>query len=60
MARLAVKPVVQEEEYENLLLKNDSRMRISERMSLPEGMPEIMQILEEDTKYMKYLEEYRK
>lgn len=25
-----------------------------------EIMPEIMQILEEDTKYMKYLEEYRK
>ena len=25
-----------------------------------EIMPEIMQILEEDTKYLKYLEEYRK
>ena len=39
-----LKPVVQEEEYENLLLKNDSRMRISERLSLSEEMPEILQI----------------
>ena len=39
-----LKPVFLEEEYENLLLKNDSRMRISERLPLPEGMPEILQI----------------
>ena len=39
-----LKPVLQEEEYENILLKNDSRMRISERLPLPEGMPEILQI----------------
>ena len=39
-----LKPVVQTEEYENLLLKNDSRMRISERLPLPEGMPDILQI----------------
>ena len=37
-------PVMQEEEYENILLKNDSRMRVSERLSLKEGMPEILQI----------------
>ncbi|MBP3617680.1 MAG: DUF3794 domain-containing protein [Lachnospiraceae bacterium] len=37
-------PVLQEEEYENILLKNDSRMRVSERLSLKEGMPEILQI----------------
>ncbi len=40
----SLKPVVQEEEYENLLLKNDSRMRISERLSLADGMPGILQI----------------
>ncbi len=39
-----LKPVIAEEEYENLLLKNDSRMRLSERLPLPEGMPEILQI----------------
>lgn len=37
-------PVVQEEEYENIVLKNDSRMRVSERLPLSEGMPGIMQI----------------
>lgn len=37
-------PVLQEEEYENLLLKNDSRMRVSERLPIAEGMPEILQI----------------
>lgn len=37
-------PVVQEEEYENLLLKNDSRMRVTERLSLPEEQPGILQI----------------
>lgn len=37
-------PVMQEEEYENLLLKNDSRMRVSERLPLSEGMPGILQI----------------
>ena len=37
-------PVMQEEEYENILLKTDSRMRISERLSLQDGMPEILQI----------------
>lgn len=37
-------PVKQKEEYENLILKNDSRMRVSERMMLPEGMPGILQI----------------
>lgn len=37
-------PVLQEEEYENILLKNDSRMRMSGRLVLPEGMPEILQI----------------
>ena len=37
-------PVLQEEEYENILLKNDSRMRVSERLTLAEGMPEILQI----------------
>ena len=39
-----VTPILQEEEYENILLKNDSRMRISERLPLPEGMPEILQV----------------
>lgn len=37
-------PVKQKEEYENLVLKNDSRMRMAERMTLPEGMPGILQI----------------
>lgn len=37
-------PVMQEEEYENLLLKNDSRIRVSERLPLSEGMPGILQI----------------
>ena len=37
-------PIKQKEEYENLVLKNDSRMRMSERMMLPEGMPGILQI----------------
>lgn len=37
-------PVVQKSEYENLLLKNDSRLRVSERLPLPEGMPGILQI----------------
>lgn len=37
-------PVRQEEEYETILLKNDSRMRVSERLSLAEGMPGILQI----------------
>lgn len=37
-------PVVQEEEYETLLLKNDSRMRVTERLSLPEEQPGILQI----------------
>lgn len=37
-------PVLQEEEYENLLLKNESRMRVSERLPLPEGMPGMLQI----------------
>lgn len=37
-------PVKQTEEYENLVLKNDSRMRMSERMTLSEGMPGILQI----------------
>lgn len=37
-------PVKQKEEYENLVLKNDSRMRMSERLTLPEGMPGILQI----------------
>ncbi len=39
-----LKPVMQTEEYENLLLKNDSRMRISERLPLADGMPGILQI----------------
>jgi len=37
-------PVRQTEEYENLLLKNDSRLRLSERFQLSEGMPGILQI----------------
>lgn len=37
-------PVVQEEEYENLVLKNDSRMRVSERLALGEEMPGMLQI----------------
>lgn len=37
-------PVMQTEEYENLLLKNDSRLRVSERLPLSEGMPGILQI----------------
>lgn len=37
-------PVKQTEEYENLLLKNDSRLRVSERLPLPEGIPGILQI----------------
>lgn len=37
-------PVKQTEEYENLLLKNDSRLRISERLPLAEGTPGILQI----------------
>lgn len=37
-------PLVQEEEYENLVLKNDSRMRVSERLSLDESMPGMLQI----------------
>lgn len=40
----AVTPTMQEEEYENLLLKNDSRYRMSERLPLEEGMPGILQI----------------
>lgn len=37
-------PVIQTEEYENLLLKNDSRLRMSERLPLAEGLPGILQI----------------
>jgi len=37
-------PVKQMEEYENLLLKNDSRMRVTERISLSDGMPGMLQI----------------
>ena len=37
-------PVMQEEEYENILLKNDSRLRVSERIPLGEGMPGMLQI----------------
>lgn len=37
-------PIIQEEEYENILFKNDSRLRIAERLPLPEEMPGILQI----------------
>lgn len=37
-------PVLQEETYENLLFKNDSRMRVSERIPLSDGMPGMLQI----------------
>lgn len=37
-------PVKQREEYENLILKNDSRMRVAERLALPEEMPGMLQI----------------
>ncbi|MCH5273520.1 MAG: DUF3794 domain-containing protein [Lachnospiraceae bacterium] len=40
----SLKPVYQTEEYENLLLKNDSRLRLAERLPLAEGMPGILQI----------------
>ncbi|MGN1084872.1 MAG: DUF3794 domain-containing protein [Lachnospiraceae bacterium] len=39
-----LQPVYRTEEYENLLLKNDSRLRLSERLPLAEGMPGILQI----------------
>ncbi len=39
-----LEPVVQAEEYENLLLKNDSRMRVSERLPLAEEMPGMLQV----------------
>lgn len=39
-----VTPVLQEEEYENILFKNDSRFRVSERLPLPEELPGILQI----------------
>lgn len=37
-------PVIQEEEYENILFKNDSRLRVTERLPLPEELPGILQI----------------
>lgn len=37
-------PVYAEEEYETLLMKNDSRMRLAEHLALPEGLPDILQI----------------
>ena len=37
-------PVLEEEEYGNLILKNDSRMRMSERLVLPQGMAGVLQI----------------
>lgn len=37
-------PVLMEEEYENLLMKNDSRLRLAEHLSIPQGMPDILQV----------------
>lgn len=37
-------PEISEEEYENLLMKNDSRLRLNERITIPAGLPEILQV----------------
>lgn len=37
-------PVTAEEEYEDLLMKNDSRLRLSESVALPAGLPDILQV----------------
>jgi len=38
------KPVYELQEYETLRLKNESRMRFLERIALPNGIPELMQV----------------
>ena len=42
---LDVEPVLGECNFENLLMKNDSKVRILDKIEVPEGKPEILQII---------------
>jgi FOG: LysM repeat len=39
-----VKPVISDASYENLVIKNNSKYRLSDRMSIPENQPRLLQI----------------